>query len=116
MRDLSSWIEGIKAGELPWTVWKKAPRQVESRLVGTPTAATTDDQGQFEIRGIGRERLVELIFEGEAVAHRQAVAVTRAMEPIQQTLITPNPRQPSTNVREPVFGASSRSVRSGTYD
>ena len=27
------------------------------------------------------------------------------MEPIQQTLITPNPRQPSTNAPEPVYGA-----------
>jgi hypothetical protein len=71
--DLTAWIDGIKAGELPWTVYKKADRSVEPRLAGTPTAATTDAKGMFEIRGVGRERIVSLTFEGETVAIQRSV-------------------------------------------
>jgi beta-lactamase regulating signal transducer with metallopeptidase domain/protocatechuate 3,4-dioxygenase beta subunit len=98
--DLSAWIAGVKAGELPWTVYKKAARSVEPRLVDTPTTATTDAQGTFEIRGLGRERIVSLVFEGETVAHRGAKAVTRPMETIQKTV-----GMPTFTGAEPVFGS-----------
>lgn len=98
--DLSAWIEGIKVGELPWVVYRKASRSVEPRLVGTPTLVTTDANGTFEIRGLGRERIVDLTFEGETVAHRTASAVTRDMQPIRRII-----SRPPFEGAEPVFGA-----------
>jgi protocatechuate 3,4-dioxygenase beta subunit/5-hydroxyisourate hydrolase-like protein (transthyretin family) len=97
--DLSAWLEGARAGELPWTVIAKARRSVEPRLVSTPTTATTNADGRFEIRGLGRERIVSLIFEGETVAHRDAKAVTRKIESFQRKI-----SQPPFEGSEPVFG------------
>ena len=84
--DLSKWIAGIKAGEAPATVHQKVPLSVEPRLIGTPTAVTTDADGRFEIRGLGRERVVSLTFAGEQVAYREAQAATREMETLQQVI------------------------------
>ena len=84
--DLSRWIAGIKAGEAPATIHLKVPLSVESRLIGTPTAVTTDADGRFEVRGLGRERVVSLTFAGEQVAYREAQAATREMETLQQVL------------------------------
>jgi len=98
--DLSAWIEGIRAGELPWVVYRKASRSVEPRLAGTPTLVTTDRDGMFEIRGLGRERVADFTIEGETVAHRTASAVTRDMPPIRRTISGP----PSEGT-QPVFGA-----------
>lgn len=82
--DLSQWSAGIKAGEAPDTIRQKVPLSVESRLIGTPTAVTTDADGRFEIHGLGRERVVLLKFAGEQVAYREAQAATRDMETLQQ--------------------------------
>ena len=68
------------------TVQRKVPLSVESRLIGTPTAVTTDADGRFEIRGLGRERVVSLTFAGEQVAYREAQAATRDMETLQQVI------------------------------
>jgi beta-lactamase regulating signal transducer with metallopeptidase domain len=98
--DLSRWIAGIKAGEAPATVHQKVPLSVESRLIGSPTAVTTDADGRFEIRGLGRERVVSLKFAGEQVAYREAQAATREMETLQQVSGF------QFEGKDPVFGAT----------
>ena len=98
--DLSAWIEGIKAGELPWTVVDKAPRFVELRLLGLPDLLTTDAKGMFELHGLGRERCLPLTFEGEFVAYRNAMVVTRNMPALRRTI-----SNPPFEGFEPVFGS-----------
>ena len=98
--DLSAWIDGIKAGELPWTVYDKARRSIDPRLIGLPGLLTTGADGMIELHGMGRERLVQLTFEGESVAHRSATLVTRKMDSIRRTISAP-PFEGT----EPVFGA-----------
>ena len=99
--DLSEWIAGVKAGEVRGTVQRKAPLSAEPRVIGTPTAVTTDADGRFEIRGLGRERVVSLTFAGEKVACRKAQAVTRDMETLQQVISVPPNEE-----KQPVFGAT----------
>jgi protocatechuate 3,4-dioxygenase beta subunit len=87
--DLSAWIEGVKAGELPWTVVDKAPRSAELRVLGLPDVLTTDAEGTFELRGLGRDRCLPLTFEGEFVAYRNAMVVTRSMPALQRKISNP---------------------------
>ena len=70
-------------------------------MIGTPTAVTTDADCRFEIRGLGRERVVSLTFAGEKVAYRKAQAVTRDMETLQQVI-----SMPPNEEKQPVFGAT----------
>src|SRR5205085_6671635 len=99
-KDLSDWLAGVKAGEFANTIWQKAPRQIESRLIGLPDTVTTDTQGTFEIRALGKERFVEISLGDENVAHRDAYVVTRQMDTLQKTVGLP--RFSGTT---PVFGA-----------
>lgn len=96
--DLSAWFSSIKAGEPAWTSFRRAPRSVDTRLIGMPGEVTTTDDGSFEISGFGKERIVGLVFEGEAVAHHAVKVVTHAMQPIQRVLSTHD------SSTEPVFG------------
>jgi hypothetical protein len=100
IEDLSAWIAGVKAGEMGSTVWQKASRHIHSRLIGLPPSVTTDAKGMIEIRGIGRERFVEITLGDENVAHRDAYVVTRPMDTLQKTV-----GMPRFSTFTPVFGA-----------
>ena len=60
----------------------------------------TDRDGRFEIRGLGRERKINLAFIGNSVAHREIVACTRKMEPVSRLILPDTSKQ-----TEPVFGS-----------
>jgi len=116
--DLTRWLDGVKAGELPWTVWKHAPKNIDPQTVGIPNSVTTDDEGRFEIRGVGRERRIAVVFEGERVAHQSADIATRQMDRIERVVNTP-----PFDGTEPVFGAEftftaapSRLIEGVAYD
>ena len=47
--------------------------------------ATTDDEGRFTLRGVGRERVVELIVSGPGIETKMIYARTRNGEPIVVT-------------------------------
>jgi RNA polymerase sigma factor (sigma-70 family) len=77
--DLTGWLEALKAG-------KENPGLVDvAHLTGywSPAFAalfppvTTGADGRFEIKGIGRERLVNLRIEGPTIVTRQVRAMTR---------------------------------------
>ncbi len=101
--DLSAWVAGVKAGEDLRTAQRRIPRSAEPRVIGTPTAVTTDADGRFEIRGLGRERVVTLSFVGEQVAYREAQVATRDMETLQQNSGFSNDRFDG---KDSVFGAT----------
>ena len=98
--DISSWLARIKTGEPPWTVWQHAARHTENRLINFPESVTTDDKGWLNIAGMGKERLAELVFEGENVAHQAVTVVSRNIEPTKR-VISSSPSQGT----EHVFGA-----------
>lgn len=101
--DLTPWLAGIKAGQLPWVVVDLAPREIEPAIVGVPTRVKTDSQGRFEIRGIGCERHLDLAFKGQAAAYREFGVVTRRMEEIQSSIMGPWNGHPAS--KEPIYGA-----------
>ncbi len=102
--NLTPWLDGIKQGQLPWVVVNLAPKEIEPALIGVPERVTTDQQGRFEIRGVGRERNLELTFQSETVARREITVVTRKMEMIEQVILPPEygRSEPS---KQPVYGA-----------
>jgi RNA polymerase sigma factor (sigma-70 family) len=77
--DLTAWLEELQAGKL-------SPGQVEAKhLMGLWSPAfsvlfpptKTDADGQFEIKGLGRERVVGLRIDGPTIATRRINAMTR---------------------------------------
>ena len=97
---LDPWLAGIRAGEPPWTVHNKAGTTVEPQLLHIPDKMETDWDGRFEIRGLGRERKINLALIGNSVAHREMVACTRKMEPVSRLILPDTSKQ-----TEPVFGS-----------
>ncbi len=100
--DLSAWLEAVKLGEPPWTAVKHL------RDSGLPFEASgiggelvTDADGRFRLTGIGRERIVPLVFSGPTIARTEAKGVTRQMAPISQAKTNSKPG--STTI--PVVGA-----------
>ena len=49
--DLEEWLAGVEAGEARRSLYRKAARSVDPRLIGTPTEVETSADGVFEIRG-----------------------------------------------------------------
>jgi beta-lactamase regulating signal transducer with metallopeptidase domain len=102
--NLAPWIAGIKEGQLPWVVVNLSPREIEPAIIGVPEQVTTDAEGRFEIRGVGRDRHLDLRFKGESVSHRIIEVVTRNMEPIERVIIGSGYDRPDP-AKQPVFGA-----------
>ena len=84
--DLSKWIEVVRAGETPQTAYTHASRFVTLRAAGIETELTTDAEGRFELRNIGRERLVGLEAVGERAAFESFRVVTRELEPLTMSI------------------------------
>lgn len=97
---LDAWLAGIRAGEPAWTVHAKAGTSIEPRLLGISDKMKSDADGRFEIRGLGPECKIDLAFVGETVAHREAIACTRKMEPITRVILPEASKQ-----TEPVLGS-----------
>ena len=102
--NLAPWLTGIKEGQLPWIVVDRAPREIEPPLVGVPKRVSTDQQGRFEIHGVGRERHLDLRFQSETVSHREIDVVTRKMEAIERVILPPGYERPEPS-KQPVYGA-----------
>ncbi len=104
--DASDWIAAVKARELPLTVNEKLPRNVGARTIGIAPNLKTKADGTFEIQGIGRDRVVDLFFEGDAVAHRAAKVVAREMESLSQLIRGGGfTEEKHREITKPVFGS-----------
>jgi RNA polymerase sigma factor (sigma-70 family) len=91
--DLSPWLAALEAN-------KQDAYPIEATylegilLAGAPEiypAVTTDADGRFEIKGVGRERLVRLALEGPTVARQELSVYTRPGKPIHATGFARNP-------------------------
>jgi beta-lactamase regulating signal transducer with metallopeptidase domain len=102
--NLTPWLAGIKEGQLPWVVVNLSPREIEPALIGVPKQVTTDAEGRFEIRGVGRERHFDLRFKSESASYRIIGVVTRLMQPIERVILSSGYER-SEPAKEPLFGA-----------
>ncbi|MCA9078334.1 MAG: carboxypeptidase regulatory-like domain-containing protein [Planctomycetaceae bacterium] len=87
--DITAWIDAAKGGELPWTLHKHVPHNIDPKLIGVPNEVKTDGDGRFEVRGIGRERMFSIVLKHQSVAYTSADVVTREFEPFERVLNTP---------------------------
>jgi hypothetical protein len=99
--DLTPWLTSIQSNEPPWTAFKHAPRQAENRLINLPATVTTDEKGWLKIQGLGKERILQLAFEGENVAHRTVSVVSRDLKPTKRVI-----NQPPFQGNQEVFGCN----------
>ncbi len=101
-------VEGLSAspgGDLtPWLAALTANKQdgyaIENRYlerfafdqaIGIFPAVVTDTEGRFEVKGVGRERVVQLVLEGTTIAREHLSVYTRSGKPIQATMFARNP-------------------------
>jgi protocatechuate 3,4-dioxygenase beta subunit len=91
--DLSPWLAALEAN-------KQDAYPIEATyLEGIPLAeapeiypaVTTDAEGRFEMKGVGRERLVRLTLEGPTIARQELSVYTRPGKPIHATGFARNP-------------------------
>ena len=75
--DLTPWIEAVKRGET--TSWQHLRLPLISEGTGLAPDLVTDADGRFRLTGVGRERTVELIFQGPSIARTRIIALTRPM-------------------------------------
>jgi hypothetical protein len=85
--DLTPWLSAVAArqpdlfeNESRYLKRLRTPRY--DRLPGIPVVTTGAD-GRFTIRGIGRERVANLRFEGPTIRAMEASVMTRAGQPVQ---------------------------------
>jgi hypothetical protein len=91
--DLTPWLDAVKAkrGD-PWQLERTYFNELYCRAPGLlfPPVKTNVD-GRFEVRGIGRERLVHLRLEGPMIATQLVNVMTRTSEEICVPLSVHNP-------------------------
>jgi hypothetical protein len=90
--DLTPWLDAFK---------RKVPAQVryqflrwlhyDGAALGIPPVTTGRD-GQFVLRGVGRERIAELVLEGPTIAKTTVQAMTRVGEALTERRIPQDPR------------------------
>jgi len=92
--DLSAWIAALKANKKdPWRVEEDYLTELASPVFHLLfPAATTGADGRFELRGIGRERMVHLRIEGPTIATQIVNVMTRTSENIRLPLSRNHPR------------------------
>jgi RNA polymerase sigma factor (sigma-70 family) len=89
--DLTPWLKALEAN-------KKDGYAVEHEHLGRLglaqglyPAVVTDSKGRFEIKGVGRERVVHLVLEGATIAHGRVSVYTRPGKPIHALEFARNP-------------------------
>jgi RNA polymerase sigma factor (sigma-70 family) len=91
--DLTPWLEALQANP-------KAGPSLDGRfleelnladLPGPFPPVVTDAEGRFEIKGVGRERVVELTLQGPTIALSRVSVRTRPGKPIVAALFERNP-------------------------
>jgi RNA polymerase sigma factor (sigma-70 family) len=89
--DLTPWLKAIEAN--PQDGYPIEHRFLETVREATPIFPTvvTDAQGRFELKGIGRERLVAINLEGPTIARSYVSVRTRPGKKIEAAMFGDNP-------------------------
>lgn len=77
--DLSRWLDGVEAKDDAQTLSEQLVRRMHPRELGITKEFRSGQDGSFEIRGIGRDRVVEIAFQSDQVGLEFVLAVTRTM-------------------------------------
>jgi RNA polymerase sigma factor (sigma-70 family) len=77
--DLTAWLDTFKREESDQQRYRYLRRFLEGSATGLQPVTTGAD-GRFVIHGLGRERLVEMVLEGPAIAKTKVTAMTRTAE------------------------------------
>ncbi len=96
---LDAWLSAVRTGESDWQAEKEMPRQIDARLLGVPKSVTTDRDGAFSIKGIGRERCLRLQVHGNGIAFDEFKVATRSMNPLTRN------ESGQIEIQESVYGA-----------
>jgi RNA polymerase sigma factor (sigma-70 family) len=82
--DLGPWLKELKAGKYPFHEVHDRHFDHSRKLYqdgypvpGQPETTVTDNEGRFTLRGLGRERLVELRIDGPTIASDEVRVFTR---------------------------------------
>jgi RNA polymerase sigma factor (sigma-70 family) len=76
--NLDWWLREVKLGR--WYY----PNSIAPEALDTPIEATTGTDGRFQLRGLGRERLVYLMISGETIERVRCWVLTRVEGPTQR--------------------------------
>ena len=88
--NLDAWLNAVRNSESPWTAASHVSRKVEPRMLGIPKVISTDSEGAFSIKGLGRERCIQLRVHGNGVAFDEFQCVSRLMNPTAWNDAGPN--------------------------
>lgn len=80
--NLDAWLSAVENGEPAWTAVKHLSRQCEPRMLGVPETVTSDENGEFEINGVGRERCMAMHAHGNGIAFDSFEVVSRSIDPL----------------------------------
>lgn len=108
-------LEKVGAGEQVFILAPHFQKQwglelVDRRLIDLPENVVTDQNGEFEIRGLGKDRVIHFALNGGDVAWRTITAISRETDPIQPSDSAPAERAPGgarfqARVPEPLYGS-----------
>ncbi len=80
--NLDAWLSAVENEEPAWTAVKHLSRQCEPRMLGVPETVTSDENGEFEVNGLGRERCVDMHAHGNGIALDRFKVVSRSTDPL----------------------------------
>jgi RNA polymerase sigma factor (sigma-70 family) len=86
--DLTPWLAALEANKQDG--YPIAARYLR-RIPASFPPAVTDAEGRFQLKGVGRERLIHLTLEGPTIAQERLSAYTRPGKPIHAGMFARNP-------------------------
>jgi RNA polymerase sigma factor (sigma-70 family) len=91
--DLSPWLEALQANPQDgYPIQAQFLQDVSFHDSATPfSPKVTDAEGRFELTGVGRERVVEVVLEGPTIARTSVSIRTRPGKTIVATMFARNP-------------------------
>jgi protocatechuate 3,4-dioxygenase beta subunit len=70
--DVDAWIEGTRQNKYP-----QLKKRISPEALGEPVTAVTDKDGRFRLSGLGRDRVMHVLLEGDNIERGEAEVVTR---------------------------------------
>ncbi|MEM9656790.1 MAG: M56 family metallopeptidase, partial [Planctomycetota bacterium] len=110
--DLDPWLKAIAQGQILWEANNHYfSGRTPQNPPHVPDSVTTDSDGAFTIRGIGRERQFRIALTGPTIAHTRATVVTREMESVVAKDGMPDP---DWSRQHTIYGANCQIVAAPT--